>query len=121
MQSVKITLRDIDRLIAERVMGWTNLSVTGSRFGTTPDGKPHRIIPQYSTEISAAWEIVEKLRLSGYQGGLEWAKPEPGYECAFGSLPFPLDEKQFSWAETAPLAICLAALKVMEVPIELGV
>lgn len=120
MQSVKITLRDLDRLIAERVMGWTNLSVTGSRFGTTPDGKPHRIIPQYSTEISAAWEIVEKLKLSGYQGGLEWAKPEAGYNCAFGAS-LPLDEKQFSWAETAPLAICLAALKAMEVSIELDV
>lgn len=112
MQLVKITLREIDRLIAERVMGWTDLSVTGNRFGTTPEGKPHRIIPQYSTEISAAWEVIEKLRFLGYQGGIDWARPEAGYECSFGSS-LPPDQRPSSQAETAPLAICLAALKVM--------
>lgn len=114
MQPVNITLREIDRLIAERLMGWTNLSLTGSGFGTTPEGMPHRIIPRYSTEISAAWEVIEKLKLLGYQGRIDWAKPEPGYECAFGASPFTY-EMQFSSAETASLAICLAALKIIEV------
>jgi len=102
-------------------MGWTNLHLEGARFGTTPEGKAHRIVPQYSTDMSAAWEVVEKLRQSGYQGKLDWAKPELGYECAFWLSPIPLDEIQSPKVQTAPLAICLAALKVIGVSIELGV
>jgi len=113
MQTVKLTPREIDRLIAERVMGWTNLSMIGNRFGTTPEGKTHRIVPQYSTDVSAAWEVVEKLRQSGYQGGINWAISELGYECAFVEALHSPDERQTSRAETAPLAICLAALKVI--------
>lgn len=120
MQSVKIIPREIDRLVAERVMGWTNVSVEGTRFGTTPEGKVHAIVPQYSTDMSAAWKVVERLRLLGYQGGIDWAT-ESGYECAFGSSPIPPYEGQSFSTETAPLAICLAALKVMEVSVELGI
>lgn len=120
MQPGEIIPREIDRLIAERMMGWTNLSLAGTRFGTTPQGRVHRIVPQYSTDISAAWEVVEQLRLLGYQGGIDWARPEPGYECAFWSSSISPYEKQSSRAETAPMAICLAALKVIGVSIELG-
>lgn len=121
MQSVKIIPREIDRLIAERVMGWTNVSGVGTRFGTTPEGKVHAIVPQYSTDMSAAWEVVEKLRLLGYQGGIDWARPESGYKCAFGASLIPPHQRQSSRTETAPLAICLAALKVMGVSIELDI
>lgn len=118
MATVKVAPREIDRMIAERVMGWTNLSITGTPFGTTPEGKVHRIVPPYSTDMSAAWEVVERLRLLGYQGGMNWARSRSGYECTFESLPISPDERRFSKAETAPLAICLAALQVIEVPIE---
>lgn len=117
METVTLTKREIDRLVAERVMGWTNLHVVGTRFGTTPEGKSHRMVPQYSTDISAAWEVVEKLRQSGYQGRIDWARPELGYECAFWSSPILPNEMQFPRAETAPLAICLAALMVMGVSV----
>ncbi len=114
---ITLTKREIDRLVAERVMGWTNLYLEGSRFGTTPEGKSHRIVPQYSSDMSAAWEVVERLRHSGYEGGIDWTRPELGYECAFWSSPIPPDEMQPSRAETAPLAICLAALRGMGVSI----
>ena len=120
MPTVKITPREIDRLIAEQVMGWTNLSVAGNRFGTTPEGKVHRIVPPYSTDMSAAWEVVEKLRLLGYRGGIDWARPDSEYECYFGASPIPISERQSFKEETAPRAICLAALKVIGVSVELG-
>ncbi len=117
---IKITPREIDRLIAEQVMGWTNLSVAGNRFGTTPEGKVHRIVPPYSTDMSAAWVVVEKLRLLGYRGGIDWARADSEYECYFEASPI-LSERQSSRAETAPMAICLAALKVIGVvSVELG-
>lgn len=113
MQTINCTPREIDRLVAEQVMGWTNLSVAGTRFGTTPEGKAHRIVPQYSTDLSAAWEVVEKLRQLGYQGAIDWSSSEPGYECAFGSSNVPSHERQSCRAATASLAICLAALKIV--------
>ena len=121
METTQFTKREIDRLIAERVMGWTNLYAQGARFGTSPKGKSHSIIPPYSTDMSAAWEVVEKLRQSGYQGKLDWATPELGYECYFWSSSLPPNEMQCPRTQTAPLAICLAALKVMGVSIELVV
>jgi len=99
-------------------MGWTNLSVVGSCFGTTPEGRMHRIVPPYSTDMAAAWEVVEKLRRLGYQGGIHWtSSSEAEYECGFGSSLIPPEARQPCKAETAPLAICLAALQVMEVSI----
>ncbi len=120
METLTLTKREIDRLVAERVMGWTNLYGAGTRFGTTPEGKSHRIVPPYSTDMSAAWEVVERLRKSGYQGKIDWARPELGYECIFWSSPVPPTEMQLPRAETASLAVCIAALKVMGVLIELG-
>jgi len=117
MQTINCAPREIDRLIAEQVMGWTNLSVAGTRFGTTPEGKSHSIVPQYSTDLSAAWEVVEKLRQVGYQGGINWSDSEPEYECAFGSSNVPPHERQSCRAETASLAICLAALQIVGIPI----
>jgi len=98
-------------------MGWTNLSVAGTRFGTTPEGKAHRIVPQYSTDLSAAWEVVEKLRQAGYQGSIDWNSSEAGYECAFASTKVPPQKRQSCRAATASLAICLAALQIVGVPI----
>ena len=72
-----------------------------------------------STEIEAAWEVAEKLRLS--RGGhltllafttnwrAGWITPKQNY--VFEQYGF----KEFIEAPTAPLAICRAALKAMEV------
>lgn len=63
-------------------------------------------IPRYSTDIAAAWEVVEKLRhldpiLSTDR--CEW-------ECGFGEGP----TGHSAYAPTAPLAICRAALRTTQ-------
>lgn len=66
-------------------------------------------VPPYSTDIKAAWEVIEKiagdkkrgiayLSLHGYEGR--------GFFCSLG--------KGDAGGDTAPLAICLAALKAIE-------
>jgi hypothetical protein len=68
----------------------------------------HFIQPyRYSTDIAAAWQIVEKMRADGYNGGLRWTSD--GYEVIAAK---PLDHESFTQAvaDTAPLAICRAAL-----------
>jgi len=64
-------------------------------------------VPAYSTDISAAWPIAEKLRLFV----LPWGEHE---WCATPKRDATLAFREFSASATAPLAICLAALKVME-------
>lgn len=67
--------------------------------------------PPYSTEISAAWEVVEKfpaMQLFKYANGLGW-------DCYWHAESGPLNVH--AQAETAPLAICLAALKALGVEV----
>lgn len=72
-------MREIDCLIAEKVMGWTdvgrheNCTACHGRSGHTefvPHGLPpsytHRQqVPHYTLDIAAAWQVVEKLRQKG--------------------------------------------------------
>ncbi len=138
---------ELDALVAEKVMGmvWYRdwplnsegaainagipfLSYPGRdiRLATDEDLKEKKDlngIEEYSTDIAAAWEVVEKLNLmvmpvesaSGKRWG--WAaeqitvekadlKKGSGYYLEVGT-------ELWTHAETAPLAICRAALKAV--------
>lgn len=53
--------RELDDLVARKVMGWTYTRVEDG-FGHPP-GKGFERIPLYSTDIAAAWEVAEKTKL----------------------------------------------------------
>ena len=95
--------RELDALVAEKVMG-----LTEEDWIAGPTGLPR----PYSTDIAAAWEVVEKLRgthrpflLShDFQDGfMKW----PVVIVGFGAVV--VHEGQYG----APHAICLAALKAV--------
>lgn len=82
-----------------------------------PDGFDFLNIPNYSTDISSAWDVVEKLiednfDLEGVEKmhRLEYRK----WVCEFGyGKNYQHQDtgwKAFATADTAPLAICRAAL-----------
>ena len=97
--------RELDALVAEKIFGLC-------RWDGVPNAFHPKVVqwwqteqpcnpPPYSTDIAAAWEIVEKLRLAigpSYCGS--------GWYCtwmtggAHGAI-----------ADSAPLAICRAALR----------
>ena len=97
--------RELDRLIAEKVMGITR------------DGE----IPAYSTDISAAWTVVEKMiHTDGVYLGCPHFKhkhqnlaslgfPE-GTECWYCVINTKKLNKIVICADTAPLAICRITL-----------
>ena len=115
--------REMDILVAEMVMGQTNFEHLGFYWteGTTEDGQDgwegiycprcgasegskDKCCIHYSTNIAAAWQVVEMLRSKLWGrielvSGLEW-------HC-WSDL-----DKAKSWGsgDTAPLAICRAAL-----------
>jgi hypothetical protein len=117
--------REMDALIAEKVMGWfwktegyTRLGfMEGDRFrygvvrgGGTADEYTSNL-PNYSNDISAAWVVVRKhphyfsLVRSNETG---W-RPAP-WGAMLWLCRFYAPGKFEAKAETAPLAICRAAL-----------
>lgn len=118
--------REIDALVAELVMGWTKVRKASTwesaamiysgtfvyTIGVTPDQKTNDVIPYHSTDIAAAWQVVEKMRLVGVS---MWIGPHLDNEWAVQIKPSINNYHEFVRADTAPLAICRAALlAVME-------
>lgn len=115
--------KELDALIAEKVMGlevvrteWKRKSGASGVYYTI--GEPSwddyagdmqlgNAVPLYSEDISAAWEVVEKLDLlNGYTLG----------RYGFNGRWSVIDDSECAvvFGESAPHAICLAALKAIE-------
>lgn len=58
--TAKLSLREIDARIAEVVMG-EQVRTVGGEFRTA-----YRDVPEYSTDIAAAWTVVHKMMEDGY-------------------------------------------------------
>lgn len=118
--------REIDRLVAEKVMGWRLKSFAGAAGGFTAwvndDGKIVKYendctlhVHQYdfwrpTINIADAWQVVEKFEI------VEINRIMDGYSCEITLFdPFRIRRGE---AKTAPLAICLAALKAVGVDVE---
>ena len=130
--------RELDALIAEKVMGtpkywsvWFACSHYGNFNGLDQaqvyaekiqgDFKAHVLPysdePNYSTSIEAAWEVVERLiALHFHEVQVRhWVDPfdavmPQGWMCQCEGDNLAIAER----ATTAPLAICLAALKAVD-------
>lgn len=114
--------RELDVLVATHVMRWheyvdSNPKEVIRTQGDTADHPcakcgsyyGHGIKP-YSTDIAAAWEVVEKI-------GTEFAIERwPDYKGGIIRASF---NRQHEWSKavTAPHAICLAALKAVGVTV----
>lgn len=144
--------RELDRLVAEKIMGWKwvlcqrqgdpasyrclespehiaefHLPLADLEVAVAPV-VPHALsLPRYSTNIAAAWEVVEFLALKNIvvclldRIGFAEDTLEPLWRCGFmdseaHEAESSVEETWFSiaGAETAPLAICLAALEVVK-------
>ena len=120
--------RELDVLVFQKVMGggrvWSGLEVAVEKghpgYYYIPSGKPwktHSIdakqVPLYSENISAAWKVVEKVAEIGISTNIEHYG---GKSEIIVTMPNCRGGKVLE-AETAPLAICLAALKAVGVEV----
>lgn len=120
----------LDALVAERVLGWTNVHIALSNVRGVPPGYADKQPPDrtvnfpgqgWSSFISSAWLVVEAMERRGWEWFLGRENGVPGgpYECSFrppASLGLHvLEWPDSTWAPSAPRAICLAALKALEV------
>lgn len=136
--------RELDALIAEKVMGgrwdrgalyshvyveptgWLLAQRDRERFGDDELHVYEGALPYYSTEIAAAWRIVEEI--SGFDTGRDkpwWSmatfyaqRGQIGcrvYACPPGSSIFDADDViAEAIGDTAPHAICRAALQAVD-------
>lgn len=107
--------RELDALVAEKVMGW---SLDGYFWycGDKPTRYKSGLFEDEfspSTDIAAAWEVVEKLNLISWNRVL--AKTSDGRWCTAVFSEMDQDHccEYDTIAESAPHAICLAALKAV--------
>jgi hypothetical protein len=115
--------KETDVLIAEKVMGlvpcdnWYLQQITSigpifirNQNSCKHDGKcyPKEYIPEYSTNISAAWGIVDKL-WSRFNFAINRMDMYDGDYIA-SVMAFNSNEWKSAHANIAPLAICRAAL-----------
>lgn len=110
--------RELDALVAEKVMGFHRASDGWFRTETHPGGVitaavGHIDLPHYSINISAAWEVVEKLLETGSFSIYHYiSAPESKWRAQF----LRAGSAHVAQAESAPRAICLAALKAFGIP-----
>jgi len=99
--------RELDALIAEKVFG---LEVEWKEgFGSKEVFPVSRLtaIPEYSTDIAAAWLVVEKLK--GREPSIAYEGEKYGWEVSLT-----INHEIFCiYGKSAPHAICLAALKAV--------
>lgn len=117
--------RDMDALVAEKVMWWKDClfpdgaAVDG--WGMPPSKTQAAKIPSYSEDIAAAWEVVHRLTNEGWIVTLiasEFGGTDCILECAAGARGrHSSDNLEGLMITTAPHAICLAALRAVGVAV----
>jgi len=111
---------DMDISVVTRVMGYLRLQYPAKPClqKPTPDGVMMLYdCPRFSTDISAAWEVVEKNQLSLIQLDNSWFcgqydLNQEYFDTEDGIIDghFSRRTNKFCVAPTAPLAICRAGL-----------
>lgn len=104
--------RELDALIAKRFLGWSKVQKIPycGLVGDPLNLNQLLAVPHYSTDLRAAWEVLEEIKSK--------LKGEIAISCVNHNMweIFPnwhTDGQSLAEAETMPLAICLAALKLV--------
>jgi hypothetical protein len=121
--------RELDAEIAAKVMGWTRIgwdhqwnavqsrptgwpnALTGLRPGCDSDywmEQDWTRVPHYSTDIAYTWEVVERI-------GIRWTIDCVPELKTFRARCEMTEKAYIADGNTAPLAICLAALEAVDI------
>lgn len=109
--------RELDVLVAEKVIGWRweglwIISPNEQRWEISTREALDFAVPRFSADIAAAWEVVEKLEKDIQITKQRRPCTEISDQEETWYYAFIVNGDGFK-AETAPHAICLAALKAL--------
>ena len=114
-----MTNREIDTLVAEHIFEYKLKREDCNSYWVDSEGVEPCHGHDYSSEIQDAWEIVEKMKEKEVHVNVLC--------CADGTFGCEIENRVYKgepdtwfsgWKETAPLAICLAALSALGVKYE---
>ncbi len=128
--------RDLDAIVAEKLFGyeWRRSRTTGRRCiyppGKAPDHMQQRAdgtealvsdwmnsrdwTPRYSTDLAAAGLVIGKLHAEGWHFHIIGARQGDFADPWGVMLSLPDRVVSGPWADTLPLALCLAAIKTLD-------
>lgn len=131
--------RELDALVAERVMGWKLLPDTAYGHSEQAAMDANKMAwfdnnndyiageldydHQFSTDIAAAWQVVEKLREDDWWWSASYRtttveeikESRPGYWVTFRCVRGGVRGDRHGNSSQLSHAICIAALKAVEV------
>lgn len=121
--------RELDALVAEKVMGWRKIDRIKAGWGKGPqvwdtgeDPEQEHSSPTYqnfrpSESIKDAWVVVEQMEANKWEFCAvgRSSNGRGAWFCEFGKQFQLSNSEVIAYADTAPLAICLASLKAMEI------
>lgn len=114
-ENKELDYRKIDALVAEHIMEF-EFYISGDDVRIKLDGTGAFVCFSPSRNISAAWQVVEKLSPTHCYTicdfGKNKHKKKPHYARFIELKSFNTADDYLPRAETVPLAICLASLKV---------
>ncbi len=114
--------REIDRLIAEKVMEWEVIEYKNINTTVIDDGEFPYEIEEFkpSKDMADAWEVVEKLRkFRAFSIHDAWDEEDNLiYSARFLYADGAHVIEYQAYDKTAPLAICKAALKSVGVEVK---
>jgi hypothetical protein len=114
LEMKRMDKRKINYLVAEKVMGYVRSKYRGQEGWGTPDQHTWYSHFNPTGDISEAWLAVDKLKSNSEFFSLDFE--DEVWTCEFGNQYSGMYEVT---ADTAPMAICKAALKI--VGIEIGI
>lgn len=110
-----MTNREIDALVAEKVMGMLPPEGKRTWWGLPGAHGGYSVPPHYSTDVSAAWRVVEKLHLS-----ISPMQHDEHTWSWVASDKHDLNEATYYAVDATPeRAICRAALRMAGINVEL--
>ena len=111
----EMTDRELDALVAERVMGWEhrNGHWWQTKGGHASNTVTFAEVPRYSTDIAAAMLVVEKMRERFGVGTTTFMLQHYNGEQVMVEMNVPSSECQ-EWGRTAAEAICKCAIKALD-------
>lgn len=117
-ESVTIThLRQLDALVAERVMGIDVIYEVDNYYFKIENGGVR--VYQYSTDIAAAWQVVERLASSDLVVEIKYNRKGKFQVAGVNTWRHTKQPERLVLDPSVPTAICLAALQAMDIYVAL--
>ncbi len=120
LTQAEVEVDDIDKWLAENLMGWTNVVLKTRRnskslIGTPPDARFISMgVTHFSSSWATVWPVVKAMEKRGCRLHL-WQNRDLSWSTMFIPSSIPTRSQGYARNANPAMAICLAAKAALEV------